>query len=136
MNKAIIIGRLTKEPEVKQTQSGLSFCFFTVATDRKFKGQNGEKVTDFIPCVAWRSVADIIGKYFHKGSKIGIVGTIQTRSYEDNSGNRVNVVEVNVEDIDFLDPKKQETEKAAEPVPEVLPIPPMGEAELPFDIMG
>lgn len=136
MNKCSLIGRMTKDPEVKRTQSGNSVCSFTVAVDRKYKDANGQRQTDFISCTAWRQVADIIGQYFHKGSKIGLTGSLQTRSYEDQSGRKVTVTEVLVEEIDFIEPKqKSETVQQTQ---ETLPIPPMPEEEvmLPFDLIG
>lgn len=134
MNHVSLIGRMTKDPEVKRTQSGNSVCSFTVAVDRKYKDANGQRQTDFISCTAWRQVADIIGQYFHKGSRIGLTGSLQTRSYEDQSGRKVTVTEVLVEEIDFIEPKQ----KTAQQTQETLPIPPMPEEEvtLPFDIIG
>ena len=152
MNKVILIGRITKDPEVKQTPSNLHVCSFTIAVDRKFKDNAGNKLTDFINCVAWRQLADLLGNYFHKGSKIGLTGSLQSRSYDDQNGNRRTVIEVLVEEIEFLDPKQQTQE---EPFEE-RPVPPMPKNEpeelanmqyesdmadaadvaLPFDICG
>lgn len=134
MNRVSVIGRITKDIEVKQTSGGNAVCSFTVAVDRKFKDQSGNKQTDFLPCTAWRKTAELIGQYFHKGSRIAISGSLQTRSYEDQSGRKVNVVEILVEEIDFLDPKQ----KTEEVTSETLPIPPMPEEEvsLPFDLIG
>ena len=139
MNKCSIIGRLTKDPEVRKTNSGLSVCSITVAVDRKFKNANGERDTDFIPVVAWRQVADIIGTYFHKGSRIGITGSIQTRSFDGNNG-KVFVTEVLAEEIDFLD-KKEVQDEEIRPVPPMPKVEPLESAEntddqLPFDIYG
>ena len=142
MNKVEIIGRLTKDPEVKKTQSGNSVCSFTVAVDRRFKSQDGQKQTDFIPCVGWRNVADIIGGHFFKGSRIALAGSIQTRSFDGQNGQKVFVVEVLVEEVYFID-SKQSTQAQEE----VRPIPPMPKAEpisepeeeestLPFDLSG
>jgi single-strand DNA-binding protein len=105
MNKCIIIGRLTKEPEVKTTSSSISVCKFTVAVDRKFKDANGERQADFINCVAWRQTANFISSYFHKGSKIAIVGIIQTRTYDDQNGQRQFVTEVVVDEAEFVESK-------------------------------
>lgn len=140
MNNCSFIGRLTKDPEVKKTQNGTSVCSFTIAVDRRFKNADGARQTDFIPCVGWRQVADIIGQYFRKGSRIGITGSIQTRSYDGQNG-KVFVVEVLAEQIDFID-KRAETQDE-----ESRPIPPMPKAEpiqatelddeyLPFDLEG
>ena len=139
MNKSILIGRLTKDPEVKKTSNGVSVCSFTIAVDRRFKNAKGEKETDFINCVGWRQVADVIGAYFHKGSRIGVTGSIQTRSYDGNNG-KVYVTEVVVDEIEFIDKREAQDE-------EIRPIPPMPKAEpiqatelddayLPFDLEG
>ena len=105
MNKVILMGRLTKDPEVKQTPSNIAVCSFTVACDRRFKGQNGERQTDFISCVAWRQQATLLGNYFHKGSRIAVVGTLQSRSYDDQNGQKRYVTEVVVDEIEFIDTK-------------------------------
>ena len=106
MNKVILIGRLTRDPEVKTTQKQIEVCSFTVAVDRRFKSANGEKQADFINCVAWRQQAKLLGQYFQKGSRIGIIGNIQSRSYDDKEGKRVYVTEVSVDEIEFLDSKR------------------------------
>lgn len=103
MNKVILVGRLTKDPELKNTASQIPFCNFTVAVDRKFKDQSGQKQADFINCVAWRQTASFIGSYFHKGSKIGIVGSIQSRTYDDSNGQKKYVTEVLVDEAEFID---------------------------------
>lgn len=103
MNKVILVGRLTKDPEVKNTSTQVPFCNFTIAVDRRFKDQNGQRQADFINCVAWRQTATFINSYFHKGSKIGVSGSIQSRSYEDQSGQRRYVTEVLVEEAEFVE---------------------------------
>lgn len=77
------MGRLTADPELRQTASGISSCNFNVAVDRGFKGQNGERQTDFIGCTAWRQTAEFICRYFSKGKMIGIEGALRTRNYDD-----------------------------------------------------
>ena len=106
MNKVQIIGRLTKDPEVKYTQNQLPFCNFIIAVDRRFKDANGQRQADFIACVAWRATAGFIGKYFRKGSKIAVVGSIQTRSYEDQNGQKHLVTEVVVDEAEFVESKQ------------------------------
>lgn len=101
LNKAILMGRLTRDPELKQTQSGTSVCSFSVAVDRNFKGADGERQTDFISCVAWRSTAEFISKWFGKGAMIVVVGSIQTRRYQDKNGNDRTATEVIVEEAMF-----------------------------------
>ena len=116
-NRAIIIGRMTKAGELRTTHNGTSTCSFTVAVDRAFKNANGEKVTDFINCVAWRGQAEFISKYFTKGSVIGVQGNIQTRSYTDKEGNKRTVTEILVDRAFFVGGKERNTssgENAAE----------------------
>lgn len=103
MNKVILIGRLTKDPEIKNTASQVSVCRFTVAVDRKYKDSNGQRQADFINCVAWRQTANFISQYFHKGSKIAVTGSIQTRTYENQQGQRQYVTEVVVEEAEFVE---------------------------------
>lgn len=103
MNKVILIGRLTKDPDVKMTSNQTAYCNFTVAVDRRFKDNNGQKQADFINCVAWRQTATFIGNYFHKGSRIAVTGSIQTRSYDDNNGQKRYVTEVVVDEVEFVD---------------------------------
>ena len=107
MNKVILMGRLTKDPEVKQTPSGNMVCQFTIACDRRFKAQNGERQADFINCVAWKNHATTIGNYFHKGSRIMVVGSIQTRSYDDQNGQKKYVTEVVIDELEFVDTKAE-----------------------------
>ena len=105
LNTAIIMGRLTAEPELKSTGSGISVCSFTVAVDRRFKGQNEERQTDFIRCVAWRSSAEFLARYFHKGSMVAVTGSIQVRQYEDKNGSKREAVEVVADQINFTGEK-------------------------------
>lgn len=115
LNKSIIGGRLTADPELKQTASGISACTFTVAVNRKYKGQNGEQEADFINCQAWRQTAEFICKYFKKGSSICVAGAIQTRSWEDNNGQKRYATEIVVDEAHFVDGKgdAEKTESAA-----------------------
>lgn len=106
MNKVILIGRLVKDPEVKTTQSQIAVCSFTIAVDRRIKSANGERLADFIACVAWRQQAEFLGKYFQKGSRLGIIGNLQSRSYDDTNGKKVYVTEVIVEEIEFVESKR------------------------------
>lgn len=105
MNNVNLIGRLTKAPELKQTAGNTSVFTGTLAVNRTFKNQNGERETDFINIVAWRHSAEIIAKYCGKGSQIGVTGHIQTRNYENQQGQRVYVTEVVADHIDLLDSK-------------------------------
>jgi len=135
MNKVELVGRLTKEPEVKMTSNQTAYCNFTVAVDRKFKDKDGNRQADFIICVAWKQTATFIQKYFHKGNRIGLTGSIQTRTYEDNEGRTVFVTEVLVDDVEFVESaNKTEPTTAPAPIPE--PKEPVQEpsGELPFEI--
>ena len=135
MNKVELVGRLTKEPEVKLTSNQTEYCNFTVAVDRKFKDKDGNRQADFIICVAWKQTATFIQKYFHKGNRIGLTGSIQTRTFEDNEGRTVFVTEVLVDDVEFVESaNKTEPTTAPAPIPE--PEEPVQEpsGELPFEI--
>ena len=103
MNKVVLVGRLTKDPEIKNTSSQVQFCNFTVAVDRRFKDQSGQRQADFINCVAWRQTASFISSYFHKGSKIGVVGSLQSRSFDDQNGQKRYVTEVVVDEAEFVE---------------------------------
>lgn len=105
MNKVIIMGRLTKDPELKTTSSS-SVCNFTVAVDRRFKSE-GQPTADFIPVVTWGKTAEFCSNYFSKGRMIGIVGRIQTRTWDDTEGKKHYVTEVVGEEAYFADSKKQ-----------------------------
>ena len=101
-NRVILVGRLTAEPELKQTPSGAYLVNFQIAVDRRFKSQDGERKADFITIVCWRQAAEFVCKYFHKGDPIGIEGSIQTRSYEDKQGNKRTAVEVVADNVFFV----------------------------------
>lgn len=105
INSAVIVGRLTKDPEIRKTQSGLSVCQFTVAVNRP-KSKDGQQQADFIQCQAWRASADYIGTYGRKGYLVGVSGRIQTRNYEDRDGNKVYVTEIVCNDVNILESKK------------------------------
>ena len=102
MNKTILIGRLTKDIDLRKTPNGASVVQFTIAVNRRVK-QQGQPEADFINCVAWNKTADVMAQYLHKGSQIGVEGRIQTRSYDDKDGKRIYVTEVIVEAFDFLE---------------------------------
>lgn len=108
MNKAILMGRLTKDPELRTTQNNVSVCSFTLAVDRRFKNQQGERETDFIPIVAWRQTAEFAARYFSKGARMALVGSIQPRSWDDDQGERHYITEVIAEEIYFADSKRQQ----------------------------
>lgn len=104
MNKIIIKGRLTADPEVKRTQSDVPFAKFTVAVDRAYnKGE--EKQADFFPCTAWRQSAEFIGKYFRRGQEILVLGEMNSKKYQDKEGQNRVAWELNVERVEFCGPK-------------------------------
>lgn len=103
MNKVILIGRLTADPNTKNTANGTTVTKFTLAVDRRFKDANGQRQADFISCLAWKQTATFISSYFHKGSKIAITGSIQTRNYDDKDGKKVYVTEVVVDEAEFAE---------------------------------
>ena len=107
LNKTILMGRLTADPELRRTQNNTSVTSFTLAVDRDYKSQNGDKETDFIDVVAWRFTADFVAKWFKKGMLVAVAGRIQTRSYEDRQGNKRKAVEVVAEEVHFAEPKRE-----------------------------
>ena len=105
MNKAILIGRLTKDPELRTTPTGRNVCQFSVAVSRNFTNANGEREADFINCVVWDKQAENLVKYQKKGNQIAVEGRIQTRNYDDTDGKKVYVTEILASNISFLDSK-------------------------------
>lgn len=132
INNVALVGRLTAAPEVKQTMSQIAVCSFTVAVDRAYKSGE-DRQADFINCVAWRGTAEFVGKYFNKGDMIGIIGSIQTRSYEDKDGNKRKAVEVVAREVSFVGGKRQDngTAQTAPAAPATIDISPIDE-DLPF----
>lgn len=107
LNRVVLVGRLTKDPELKYTQSGVAVCSFTLAVNRPFKNAEGQNEADFINVTVWRKQAENAANYTNKGSLVGIDGRIQTRNYENQEGQRVYVTEVVADSVQFLDTKKQ-----------------------------
>ncbi|WP_267201148.1 single-stranded DNA-binding protein [Limosilactobacillus kribbianus] len=107
INRAVLTGRLTRDPELRYTTSGTAVVSFTLAVDRQFRNQNGDRDADFINCVIWRKSAENFSNFTHKGSLVGIDGRIQTRNYENQQGQRVYVTEVVVENFALLEPRSQ-----------------------------
>ena len=106
MNIVTLIGRVTKDIEVKQTKSGKAVISFALAVDKDFKNEDGTRDADFIDCVAFEKRAEAIAKYVHKGDRLGINGRISTRTYQRNDGSNAKAVEILVEGFEFLEPKK------------------------------
>lgn len=105
MNKALLVGRLTRDPELRTTPGGMAVTRFTIAISEPYTNKNGERETNFINCVAWGRQADNISKYCHKGVMVSAEGRIQTRSYDGQDGNKHYVTEVNCDRVNFLSPK-------------------------------
>ena len=123
MNKAILIGRLTRDPELRTTPTGRNVCQFSVAVSRNFTNANGEREADFINCVVWDKQAENLVKYQKKGNQIAVEGRIQTRNYDDKDGKKVYVTEILASNISFLDSKGTST--AGNTSFNTLPEPPM-----------
>ncbi len=114
-NKVILIGHLTADPELKQTQSGVSVCSFSIGVSRKYS-KDGQQTTDFVNIVAWRTTAEFIARYFRKGNAICICGQLQTRSYTDHTGVKRYVTEVMAEEASFVE-RKSDTARNDDLVP-------------------
>lgn len=106
LNHITIMGRLTKDPELRRTQGGHAVASFALACDRDFTGKDSEKETDFVDCVAWRGTAEFVSKYFNKGRMAVVSGRLQTRSYTDKDGNKRKAVEIVADNVYFADSKK------------------------------
>ena len=139
LNKVILMGRFTREIELRSTPQGISTCSFTLAVDRNFSRQGEERKADFINCVAWRQTAEFISKYFTKGSLVAIEGSIQTRNWDDAEGKKHYATEVIVNQVYFAESKRDSQSSANAggfggdfgPLPD--PISPMGtDDDLPF----
>ena len=106
MNKVILVGNLTRDPESGETSNGVAFCNFSIAVNRPYSDSNGDKQTDFFNIKTWRGQAENCAKYLTKGKKVAVVGSLQNRSYEDNDGNKRNVTEIVANEIEFLSPAR------------------------------
>lgn len=111
INSVVLVGRLTKDPELKYTQGGIASCRFTLAANRPFK-TNGEQEADFINCVAWRKTAENMANFLKKGSLTGIEGRIQTSNFEGKDGNRVFMTEVVADSVQFLEPRNNSSNQS------------------------
>ena len=136
MNKVLLIGNLTREPELSSTASGVAMCRIGIAVNRNYTNSDGNRETDFFNITAWRNLAERCGKYLHKGSKVGIVGNLQMRSYEVN-GEKRNTIDIIADDIEFLSPKGSVEGADAmgantESAEKVVKLEPVDDSELPF----
>ncbi|HEL6780948.1 TPA: single-stranded DNA-binding protein [Listeria monocytogenes] len=112
MNRVVLVGRLTKDPELRYTPAGVAVATFTLAVNRTFTNQQGEREADFINCVVWRKPAENVANFLKKGSLAGVDGRVQTRNYEGNDGKRVYVTEIVAESVQFLESKNNNAEGA------------------------
>jgi len=134
LNKVLFIGRIVKDPEVKVTTSGVAVATFSIAVGRNYANTNGEKETDFFNVVAYRKLAEIIGKYVKKGSLISIDGKIQNRSYEAQDGSKRYITEIICENVVFLDTKETSNQSTQQKAEEKFnkPTKDISEDDLPF----
>ena len=121
MNKVFLIGRLTRDPELRYTSSNIAVATFSIAVDRNFSNAAGEREADFINIVVWRKQAENVKNYMHKGSQVAIDGRIQTRSYDDTDGKKRYVTEVVADNVQFLDSKGSREASAPTSAPEPTP---------------
>ncbi len=132
LNKITIMGRLTRDPELRRTGSGVAVTSFTLAVDRDFGGQNGEKEVDFIDCVAWRQTGEFVSKYFAKGRMAVVAGRLQIRKWKDKDGNNRSTAEVVADSVYFGDSKKEpDTTQDTPPQNDFAPID-YDDGQLPF----
>ena len=113
INNVVLVGRLTKDLDLKYTSNGTAVATFSIAVNRSFTNQNGKRDADFINCVIWRKSAESMANFTRKGSLVGIEGHIQTRSYDNQQGQRVYVTEVVVETFSLLEPKNKDSNKGS-----------------------
>lgn len=140
MNKVILIGNLTKDPESSTTANGAKVCRFTIAINRNYANGDGSRQTDFLPIICWRTQAENCGKFLKKGSKVGLCGSIQTRSYDAQDGTKRYVTEIVADEVQFLSTKNDEINMGDTPdLPEVSErknkieeLKPISDGDLPF----
>lgn len=108
MNKVFLIGNLTRDPEMRSTQSGVAVCNFSIAVNRRFKKENGEQETDFLNVVAWRQLAELCSKYLAKGRKVAVAGSIQTRTYEAKDGSKRSTFDIVADEVELLSRRTQQ----------------------------
>ena len=113
MNKVILVGNLTRDPELSETPSGVSVCRFSIAVSRDYANAEGTRDVDFFNITVWRGRAENCGKYLKKGNKVAVVGSLQTRSYEDKDGIKRNVTDIVANEVEFLTPKGAQGEDDA-----------------------
>lgn len=120
MNRIILIGNLTRDPEPGTTQSGVSFTRFTIAVNRTFANAAGERLADYFDVIAWRTVGELCAKHLYKGNKVGITGKVQRRQYEDRDGIKRTSFDVVADEVEFLTPKSANPRAGDEPPQDVV----------------
>ena len=110
LNTITIMGRMVRDPEIRKTGNGTSVCNFTLAVERDYTDDNGDRETDFIDCVVWAHTADFVSKYFGKGDLMAVSGRLQLRDWEDNAGNRRRAAEIKVDNVYFGGGKRNDTD--------------------------
>lgn len=131
MNKCILVGNLARDPELTTTSNGVAVCRFSIAVSRRYANSDGERETDFLNIVVWRNLGENCHKFLKKGSKVGIVGNIQSRSYDATDGSKRYVTEIVAEEVEFLSTKAQDGE-AKSSTEEVAKLQPIDDDGLPF----
>lgn len=109
MNKVILVGNLTRDPELSETPNGVAVCRFSIAVSRDYANSDGTRETDFFNITVWRGRAEVCGKYLKKGNKVAVVGSLQNRSYEDKDGNKRNITDIVANEVEFLTPKSAQS---------------------------
>lgn len=132
MNKVYLIGNLTKDPELSETPSGVAVCRFSIAVNRDYKNESGDKITDFFTITTWRSQAENCGRFLKKGSKVAVIGSLQNRSYEDKDGIKRTITEIVASEVEFLSTKKEDKEEVKEKPTQMILEEVEDDSDLPF----
>lgn len=117
MNKVFLIGNLTRDPELTETNSGVAISKFSIAVSRNYTGSDGERKTDFFNVTAWRGLGETVARYAHKGNKIAVSGSIELRNYEDSTGAKRTAIDVIAQDVEFLTSRQSENNEVGHDVP-------------------
>lgn len=112
LNRVVLVGRMTRDPELRRTANGTPVASFTLAMNRNFSSQNGDRQADFIPCVVWNKAAENTAKYCSKGSLVGVDGRLQSRTYQNQDGRRVSVIEVICDSVQFLETRAMSSQRS------------------------
>lgn len=119
MNQVLLIGNIVRDPELSETANGVALCRFSIAVNRDYKTENGERIADFFNITTWRKTAELCGKYLKKGSKVAIVGSLQNRTYEDKEGIKRTVTDIVANEVEFLSSVQSEENPAEKPKPKL-----------------